>query len=125
MSRIKKKFKKLVRFERVKRMDGEKFFRRCTRADKVGRGNRISDFHGPDSRRCHNLELPGREVRTTLAFTEVEQRGFIYLYLRLYISRNLNTAKINIRRIIASSLMLEIQICIQLVNIWISITLDT
>lgn len=87
MSRIKKK--NLRNWLDSKGMDGEKFFR--TRADKVGRGNRISDFHGPDSRRCHNLELAGREVRTTLAFTEVEQRGFIYLYLRLYISRNLNT----------------------------------
>lgn len=33
-------------------------------------GNRIPDFHGPDSRRCHNLELAGREVRTASAFLQ-------------------------------------------------------
>lgn len=65
-------------------------------------GNRIPDFHGPDSRRCHNLELAGREVRTASAFTEVERR-IIYSYLCLYISRNLSTAKINMRVLDESS----------------------
>lgn len=64
--------------------------------------NRIPDFHGPDSRRCHNLELAGREVRTASAFTEVERR-IIYSYLCLYISRNLSTAKINMRVLDESS----------------------
>lgn len=66
----------------------EKFFRRCIderiKWVEMG-GNRISDFHGPDSRRCHNLELPGREVRTTLAFTEVERSGGLFTYIRAYI----------------------------------------
>lgn len=46
-------------------------------------GNRIPDFHGPDSRRCHNLELAGREVRTASAFTEVGLFTHICAYIFL------------------------------------------
>lgn len=81
-------------------------------------GNRIPDFHGPDSRRCHNLELAGREVRTASAFTEVERR-IIYSYLCLYISRNLSTAKINMRvRRIIRNLVPEIQMYDSLIHIY-------